>query len=51
MREFNTSGPNIPSQHYTLERKELIEKGDKLVDNINGIKITTYLVKYDNDKW
>ena len=32
MREFNTSGPNIPSQHYTLERKELIKKGEKLVN-------------------
>ena len=31
MREFNTSGPNIPSQHYTIERTNLIEKGIKLV--------------------
>ena len=33
MRYFNTSGPNIPAEHYTLERKELIGKGVKLVDN------------------
>ncbi|MFN0202389.1 MAG: AAA family ATPase [Bacteroidia bacterium] len=33
MREFNTSGPNIPTQHYTLLRQKLIEKGKKLVDN------------------
>lgn len=32
MREFNTSGPNIPSQHYTIERTDLIEKGIKLVE-------------------
>lgn len=33
MRTFNTSGPNIPSQHYTLPRKKLIEKGMNLVRN------------------
>ncbi|OQX77313.1 MAG: hypothetical protein B6D64_08425 [Bacteroidetes bacterium 4484_276] len=32
MREFNTSGPNIPRYHYTLERKTLINEGKKLVD-------------------
>ncbi len=32
MREFNTSGPNIPYQHYTIERTPLIEKGLKLVE-------------------
>ncbi len=31
MRYFNTSGPNNPKQHYTLERKALIEKGKGLV--------------------
>ena len=31
MREFNTSGPNIIEEHYTLERLALIEKGKKLV--------------------
>jgi len=31
MREFNTSGPNILSQHYTIERTNLIEKGINLV--------------------
>ncbi len=32
MREFNTSGPNIPKQHYTITRKNLIEKGIQLVN-------------------
>jgi len=32
MRDFNTSGPNIPRQHYTIERTNLIEKGKKLVE-------------------
>jgi hypothetical protein len=32
MREFNTSGPNIPRYHYTLQRKTLINEGEKLVD-------------------
>ncbi len=32
MREFNTSGPNIPKQHYTIERTPLIEQGLKLVE-------------------
>jgi hypothetical protein len=31
MRQFNTSGPNILAEHYTLPRLELIEKGKKLV--------------------
>ncbi len=31
MREFNTSGPNIPRQHYTIKRNALIEKGISLV--------------------
>ena len=30
-RYFNTSGPNLPGEHYTLERKILIEKGLNLV--------------------
>ena len=33
MRYFNTSGPNIPEEHYTLQRKDLIIKGIKLVQN------------------
>ncbi|MEK7254414.1 MAG: AAA family ATPase, partial [Bacteroidota bacterium] len=33
MRFFNTSGPNIPAAHYTLERKALIAQGQKLVHN------------------
>ncbi len=32
MREFNTSGPNIPRQHYTIERTDLIAKGIQLVE-------------------
>ncbi len=32
MREFNTSGPNIPKQHYTIERIPLIKQGLKLVE-------------------
>ncbi len=28
---FNTSGPNLPEQHYTLKREKLIEKGLDLV--------------------
>ncbi|OQX81102.1 MAG: hypothetical protein B6D61_01120 [Bacteroidetes bacterium 4484_249] len=31
MRKFNTSGPNIPLKHYTLERIGLIRKGIELV--------------------
>jgi len=33
MREFNTSGPNIASRHYTIQRTNLIEKGLKLVND------------------
>ena len=33
MRYFNTSGPNIPFRHYTLERKAIIKKGLELVNN------------------
>ena len=32
MKEFNTSGPNIPKQHYTIERNDLIVKGINLVN-------------------
>jgi len=32
MRVFNTSGPNIPERHYTIERADLISKGSKLVE-------------------
>lgn len=31
MRSFNTSGPNIPAEHYTLKRPVLIEQGMDLV--------------------
>jgi len=31
MRYFNTSGPNIPQKHYTIQRTELINKGINLV--------------------
>ena len=30
-KEFNSSGPNIPDQHYTLPRPELMAKGKDLV--------------------
>ena len=33
MRYFNTSGPNIPAQHYTLMREKLVEQGRKMVYN------------------
>jgi hypothetical protein len=33
MRIFNTSGPNILSQHYTLPRLDLIAKGKDMVKN------------------
>jgi AAA-like domain len=33
MRYFNTSGPNIITEHYTLARLNLIEAGKKLVRN------------------
>jgi type II secretory pathway predicted ATPase ExeA len=32
MRYFNTSGPNITSQHYTLPRTELVKAGIKKVN-------------------
>ena len=31
MRQFNTSGPNIPAEHYSLPRLDWIEKGKELV--------------------
>ena len=31
MKKFNTSGPNIPKKHYTLQRESLIKKGVELV--------------------
>ncbi len=33
MRYFNTSGPNIEKEHYTIERTNLIKKGLNLVNN------------------
>lgn len=33
MKKFNTSGPNIPAKHYTIQRTELIEKGIELVND------------------
>jgi hypothetical protein len=33
MRSFNTSGPNILEQHYTLSRLDLIEQGKQLIQN------------------
>lgn len=31
MRSFNTSCPNIPHEHYTVVRNDLIKKGIELV--------------------
>lgn len=33
MKQFNTSGPNIPEQHYTIQRESLIRKGLNLVQD------------------
>ena len=33
MRSFNTSGPNIPDRHYTLDRRTLVAEGLTLVVN------------------
>ena len=33
MRRFNTSGPNITHQHYTIERTNLIKQGIELVES------------------
>jgi len=33
MKRFNTSGPNIPEEHYTIERTNLIKKGIELVES------------------
>jgi hypothetical protein len=30
-KEFNSSAPNKPERHYTLERSALMEKGKKLL--------------------
>ncbi len=32
MKYFNTSGPNIPEEHYTIQRPKLLKKGIELVD-------------------
>ena len=31
MRYFNTSGPNIPAEHYSLPRLDWVEKGKALI--------------------
>ena len=31
MRQFNTSGPNMPNKHYSLPRLDWIENGKKLI--------------------
>ena len=33
MKKFNTSGPNIPNRHYTIIRKNIINKGINLVED------------------
>ena len=32
MRKFNTSGPNIPSRHHTIELSKEITEGINLVN-------------------
>jgi hypothetical protein len=32
MREFNTSGPCDPAQHYTVMREALVAEGCRLVE-------------------
>ncbi len=32
MRKFNTSGPNFPEEHFTIERNDLLVKGIELVE-------------------
>jgi len=32
MRKFNTSGPNFPEEHFTIERNDLLVKGIDLVE-------------------
>lgn len=32
MREFNTSGPCFPAEHYTVMRENLVAKGKQMVD-------------------
>jgi len=38
-RYFNSSGPNIPHEHYTLAREELIRRGLDLVNKRSYINI------------
>jgi hypothetical protein len=38
-RYFNTSGPNIRAQHYTLERPALVAKGLRMVENMRYFTI------------
>ncbi len=33
MRRFNTSGPNIQEEHYTIQRTDLINQGIELVES------------------
>ena len=46
-RRFNTSGPNNPEKHYTLERVELVEKGMRMVKDE---RYFTIIVRYDEEK-
>ncbi len=38
-RYFNTSGPNKPEKHYTLKRKNYIEKGISLIKDVKYFTI------------
>ena len=40
MREFNTSGPCDPTQHYTVMREALVAEGRRLVEK--GRYFTTW---------
>ena len=39
-RYFNTSGPNIPEQHYTLFREKLIDRGVESIEKSRYVRAT-----------
>jgi len=63
MKRFNTSRPNIPEEHYTIVREDLLKKGIELVDSkryftivekvetIENIEISTFLIEFVETKW
>ncbi len=46
-RYFNTSGPNIEEEHYTIQRTDLIKEGTELVEKqdykVAQISFETYI--------